>query len=214
MLPAHAMLLLGPTGVGKTPFGCCLERNGLSGRRCLHLDFGHELRTIAVQAVPPDGFSLEEQSFIRDVLEKGLLLENEHFPIAEKVVDAFLRRKGFGRGDIVVLNGLPRHKDQAKDIEKKMEVRGVVVLECSAEDIFERIRYNAGGDRLGRPDDSIEMIRKKLAIFHARTAPLVSHYAKAGRDVFRLKVSSYSTAEELYSDFLSLDNTALFRTYS
>ncbi len=208
------MLLLGPTGVGKTPFGSCLERNGFMGRRCLHLDFGQELRAIAGQEVPPDGFSCEEQSFIRDVLSKGLLLEDEHFPIAEKLVEAFLRRKGYGWDDIVVLNGLPRHEGQAKDIDRKMHVRGVIVLECSAEDIFERIRHNAGGDRLGRSDDGIEMIRKKLAIFHARTAPLVSHYAKAGRDVFRLKVSSSSNAEDLYADFLSRDDTALFLAYS
>ncbi|HSB31408.1 MAG TPA: nucleoside monophosphate kinase [Candidatus Sulfobium mesophilum] len=210
MSPVGAILLIGPTGVGKTPFGSCLEKNGFRGRRCLHFDFGQELRSVAGKELPPEGFNRREQAFIRDVLEKGLLLENEHFPIAEKVVDSFLRRKGFGRGDILVLNGLPRHEDQAKDIDRKMEVRGLIVLDCEAEDIFERIRHNTGGDRMGRSDDGVEMIRKKLAIFHTRTAPLISHYAKAGRGVFRLKVSSFSTAEGLYSDFLSFEHTALF----
>ncbi len=210
MFPVGAILLIGPTGVGKTPFGSCLERNGFRGRRCLHFDFGQELRSVAGQEFPPEGFSSHEQTFIRDVLEKGLLLENEYFPVAEKVVDSFLRRKGFCRSDILVLNGLPRHEDQAKDIDRKMEVRGLVVLECEAEDIFERIRHNTGGDRMGRSDDGVEMIRKKLAIFHTRTAPLISHYTKAGGGVFRLKVSFFSTAEELYSDFLSLNHTTLF----
>ncbi len=210
MFPVGAILLIGPTGVGKTPFGSCLEKNGFRGRRCLHFDFGQELRSIAGQELPPEGFSRREQAFIRDVLEKGFLLENEHFPIAEKVVDSFLRKKGFGQCDMLVLNGLPRHEDQAKDIDRKMEVRGLVVLECEAEDIFERIRHNTGGDRMGRSDDGVEMIRKKLTIFHTRTAPLISHYTKAGRGVFRLKVSSFSTTEELYSDFLSLGHTALF----
>lgn len=210
MLPVHAMLLLGPTGVGKTPFGFCLEKNGFRGKRCLHFDFGQELRIVAVQEFPPDDFSRGEQSFIRDVLSKGLLLENEHFPIAEKVVNAFLRRRDFSQGDILVLNGLPRHADQAKDIDRKMDVRGVIVLECAAEDIFERIRNNAGGDRVGRSDDGIEMVQKKLDIFQTRTTPLVSHYAKAGREVFRLKVSPFSNAEDLYSDFLSLEHAAFF----
>jgi adenylate kinase len=196
-----AMLLIGPTGVGKTPFGSCLEKKGFGGRRCLHFDFGHELRTVAQQAVAPAGFSPREHLFIGEVLEKGLLLENEHFPIAEKVIEAFLRRSGFGRDDILVLNGLPRHKDQATDIDRKIEITGLIVLECAAEDIFERIRRNTGGDRLGRSDDGVEMVQKKLDIFHTRTAPLVSHYTKAGKDVFRMKVASFSTAEDLYSDF-------------
>lgn len=210
MLPVHAMLLLGPTGVGKTPFGSCLEKNGLRGKRCLHFDFGQELRSVASQEFPPNDFNRREQNFIRDVLSKGLLLENEHFPIAEKVVNAFLRRRGFGHGDILVLNGLPRHVDQAKDIDRKMDVRGVIVLECAAEDIFERIRNNSGGDRVGRSDDGIEMVRHKLAIFDSRTAPLVSYYAKAGSEVFRLKVSPFSNAEDIYSDFLSFEHAALF----
>ena len=198
------MLLIGPTGVGKTPFGSCLEKNGFRGRRCLHFDFGHELRTLAQKEAAPEGFSCQEHAFIRDVLEKGLLLENEHFPIAEKVIDAFMRRSGFGRDDILVLNGLPRHEEQAADIDRKMTITNLIVLECAVEDIFKRIGSNAGGDRVGRSDDGIEMVRKKLDIFHARTAPLVSYYANAGKDVFRLKVTHSSTAEDLYTDFLPL----------
>ena len=201
----RAMLLIGPTGVGKTPFGSCLEKNGFRGSRCMHFDFGHELRNLAQQEAAPEGFSRREHVFIRDVLEKGLLLENEHFPIAEKVIDAFIRRSGSGPDDILVLNGLPRHEDQARDIDRKMTITSLIVLECGVEDIFKRISYNTGGDRLGRSDDGIEMVRKKLDIFHARTAPLVDHYMKAGRGVFRLKVGSSSTAEDLYSDFLSLE---------
>ncbi len=213
MPPVHALLLLGPTGAGKTPFGSCLERNGFRGRRCHHFDFGHELRTVATQEVPPDGFTRVEQIFIREVLEKGRLLENEHFPIAEKIINTFLQRRDFSRGDIMVLNGMPRHEDQAKDIDRKMDVKGLVVLECAAEDIFERIRHNTGGDRLGRSDDGIEMIRKKLEVFHKRTAPLVNHYTKAGRNVFRLKVGPFSTTEDLYSDFLSFEHGTLFQPY-
>ncbi|MCX7427258.1 MAG: hypothetical protein NTW96_16720 [Planctomycetia bacterium] len=41
-----AMLLLGPTGSGKTPLGDLLERRGLGGRRCVHFDFGAHLRRI------------------------------------------------------------------------------------------------------------------------------------------------------------------------
>ena len=205
-LTVRAMLLIGPTGVGKTPFGSCLEKNGFRGNRCLHFDFGNELRTLAQQETTPEGFSRREHVFIRDVLEKGLLLENEHFPIAAKVIDAYMRRSGCGRDDILLLNGLPRHEDQARDIDRTMTITSLIILECAVEDIFKRIRHNTGGDRLGRSDDGIEMARRKLEIFHARTAPLVNHYMEAGRDVFRLKVASSSTGEDLYSAFLSFEH--------
>lgn len=203
-MKVHAILLIGPTGVGKTPFGEYLEKHGLDGRRCFHFDFGHQLRSIARQSSPPEGFDRGEHAFIKDVLEKGVLLENEHFPIAEKIIDIFLQDRGFGEKDILVLNGLPRHADQARDVDKKVETGAVVVLDCEAKDIFRRIRKNAGGDRSERTDDGIEMVSRKLNIFRERTAPLIRHYSEAGRRVFKVKVTSSSTARDVYSEFISL----------
>jgi adenylate kinase len=200
----EAILLIGPTGVGKTPFGECLEKRGLGGRRCHHFDFGYQLRSIAAGSAPPAGFSQGEHSFVRAVLEEGLLLENEHFPIAEKIIDKFLQESCFGAGDMLVLNGLPRHPGQARDVDRKVRVMAVVVLECEAENIFRRIKENVGGDRSEREDDSVEMVRKKLNLFRERTAPLIEHYSTAGRRVLKVKVGSSSTAEDTYSQFLSL----------
>ncbi|MDA8431557.1 MAG: nucleoside monophosphate kinase [Nitrospiraceae bacterium] len=199
-----AILLIGPTGAGKTPFGECLEARGFGGRRCLHFDFGHQLRTIAGQGNPPVGFSRGEHAFIRDVLEKGLLLENEYFPIAEKIIDSFLRERGFSGTDVMVLNGLPRHLDQARDVDRKVTTSAVVVLECGAEDVLCRISDNPGGDRTGREDDGIEMVRKKLGIFRERTAPLIRHYENAGCRIFRVEVGPSATAEEIYVQFSSM----------
>jgi len=204
-MPVNGMLLIGPTGVGKTPFGNYLEERGLGGKRCFHFDFGHQLRSVAVYDGPAADYTAAEHEFIRKVLSEGVLLENEHYYIAEKIIDVFMHGRGFKENDILVLNGLPRHAGQALDIERKVAVTGVIVLDCSAEDIYSRIRENAGGDRAGREDDGIGMVRKKLEIFHKRTAPLIQHYETAGRDVFRLKVNYSSTAEELYSDFLLLE---------
>ena len=203
-MPVKSMLLIGPTGVGKTPFGDYLEERGLGGKRCFHFDFGHQLRSAARHDGPAAEFTRGEYEFIRKVLDEGLLLEDEHFHIAEKVMDVFLHRSGFGGDDILVLNGLPRHAGQALDMGRKVNITCLAVLDCDAEDIYTRIRDNTGGDRLGRADDGIEMVRRKLDIFHQRTAPLIRYYEAAGRGIFRLKVTHSSTAGDLYSDFLSL----------
>jgi adenylate kinase len=198
-----SLLLIGPTGAGKTPFGDYLEKKGIGGKRCVHFDFGHQLRTVADGDVPPAGFDRGEHSFIKEVLSGGLLLENEHFHIAGKILDSFARSRDFRQEDIMVLNGLPRHKGQARDMDGIVDVQGVIVLDCSPEDVYERICRNTGGDRSERDDDGIELVRKKLEIFSSRTEPLIERYSKAGGVIFRLKVSVSSTAADVYRDLFS-----------
>lgn len=199
-MSVDAILLIGPTGSGKSPLGDLLEQEGLGGRRCLHFDFGGRLRTVADEPGPPAGFDQREHSFIREVLDKGLLLENEHFPIAEKIVRHFLCQKRYAAGDLVILNGLPRHRDQAEDMKRLVNFRGLVVLDCSAGDVCERIRENSGGDRTGRDDDQLELVRKKLEIFRARTEPLIDYFSSAGAAVVRAAVTPRSTARDCYAD--------------
>jgi len=201
---AKAMLLLGPTGVGKSPLGDCLEQRGVNGSRCLHFDFGHRLRHLAGHTSPPVDFHVNDLLFIRKVLAEGLLLEKEHFSLAEKIFRSFLHQKSFCENDILVLNGLPRHAAQAEDMENLADIQTLVILECTAEDVQKRIGGNVGKDRTDRVDDSIEMISKKLGIFERRTAPLVDFYSNRGRRLCRIKVTAASTPEDIYRDFLTM----------
>jgi len=202
-MPRSAILLLGPTGAGKSPLGNQLERNGIRGKRCFHFDFGHELRSIAEYSLPPEGFREEELSFIKDVLDKGLLLENEHFHIAEKIVHYFLRRNDVGEEDILILNGLPRHTDQARDMGGIVDVKHIVLLMCEPEEAYKRIELNSGGDRTGRLDDSLGMIRKKLEIFRARTSPLIEYYLNMDCEILEIGITAVTTPEETYTAFIA-----------
>lgn len=172
------------------------------GERCFHFDFGHELRGIAGLNLPPEGFLEKDLLFIRDVLEKGLLLENEHFHIAEKIIRYFMRRNDFREEDVLILNGLPRHEDQALDMAGIVEVRGLVVLECGPEEVYSRIQKNTGMDRTGRVDDGTAMIRKKIDIFNARTAPLIEHYTNMGCVVLKVRITAALTPEDAYAAFI------------
>jgi adenylate kinase len=207
MIPVRSLLLIGPTGAGKTPLGNLMEERGFNGGRCFHFDFGHQLRTFASCETPPEGFTEKEIVFIRGVLQEGLLLENEYFYIAEKILRLFLEQRSFGGSDTLLLNGLPRHVDQARDVDRLAGVQSLILLECSPEDVNRRIAANTGLDREGRVDDDIALVEKKLEIFRKRTTPLVEHYTKAGSTVFRIKVGSSSTAENVYSDLLALSSS-------
>jgi len=194
---ARTILLVGPTGSGKTPLGALLERKGLCGRRCRHFDFGAELRRAAASPSPP-GFTAADLGVIRRSLETGALFEDSEFPVAVKIFRRFAASARAGRGGLIVLNGFPRHAGQARDLDDLIAVEGVVLLEAGAEVVAERIRRDTEGDRRCRRDDSPDGIRKKVETFRERTLPLVAHYAAQGAWVARIEVAADSTAADHY----------------
>jgi adenylate kinase family enzyme len=196
-MKVQAVLLLGPTGAGKSPLGEALERSGWGGRRCVHFDFGAELRRAA--SIPeefPD-LGADDRAVIHSVLAEGALLEDRHFSIVRKILERFFQEKGAGTGSLVILNGLPRHQGQASALEAFVDLRRIIRLDASAEVIGERIRRNAAGDRIGRIDDSPAEIEKKLALFKTRTRPLVEYYAAKGIQTVDLAVSVSSHGVDL-----------------
>ena len=198
-MPPEAMLLLGPTGSGKTPLGEAIAARGLWGRRCVHFDFGRALRAAAGLPAPDNGLSVEQTQIVADSLRTGALLEDKHFPIAARLLTALLDRRDLDTDDVVVMNGLPRHVGQADDVGRIVDIRWVVHLSCTPEVVLRRIRRDTGGDRISRIDDDPAAVRRKLDIFAARTAPLLEHYRRGGRRIESLEVSATTTAEDAYN---------------
>ncbi len=201
--PVASILLLGPTGAGKSPLGEAIGSNGLQGHRAHHLDFGAELRA-ALSAGRAGNFTSDERLFIEGALERGLLLENERFVLAEKIIRLFLERNAFKDEHLLALNGMPRHIGQAKDISRVADIQALVVLECADEAVLCRLRNNVGGDRTERVDDDLDLVKKKLNIFRERTAPLIEHYRKQGRRIYRLDISGTTTSDQAYARLSAL----------
>jgi adenylate kinase family enzyme len=195
-----AILLLGPTGAGKTPLGELLERRGLPGRRCLHFDFGATLRDVVERDAADVILSRADVDFLRGVLESGALLEERAFSIAERLLRSFLARRDAAGQCVIVLNGLPRHVGQARALEPLLDVRLVVSLACTEETVLQRIASNVGGDRGRRNDDSREAVRRKLEIFSQRTAPLLDYYRSRGTPLRQIEVRAETSAEEMWRE--------------
>ncbi|NLY00330.1 MAG: hypothetical protein GXY83_29890 [Rhodopirellula sp.] len=187
-----ALLLVGPTSSGKTPLGELLNERGLHGTRCAHFDFGARLRKVVCNG-PGGPFSRHDIAMLTEVLRVGALLENEHFPIAERVLLSFLAEPIVEEQTLIVLNGLPRHAGQAEAIHSMLDVRIVVQLECSVEIVLARLRSNVGGDRAGRLDDDPVSVRNKLELFHARTVPLIQWYQLRGARIETIEMTATTT---------------------
>jgi len=196
-----ALLLVGPTAAGKTPLGEVLEARGLWGRPCVHFDFGRRLREAAAGAARAgrdgagDGLTEDQRRLLAELLRTGALLEDEHFPIAARLFRAFLAERRPGPEALVVLNGLPRHLGQAERMAPMVRVRAVVHLVADEATVLARIRRDPDGDRAGRPDDDPEAVRRRLATFRRRTAPLVEWYRERGAAVLEVPVGPETTAE-------------------
>jgi adenylate kinase len=191
-----ALLLLGPTGSGKSPLGDLLERTGLWGSRCVHFDFGANLRAAAAGTLEA-GLAPGELEVVRRSLATGALLENENFPIAAKILTGFEAARRLSDGDLLVLNGLPRHAGQARDLEPYAIVVAVISLETDGETLRERMRIDPGGDRAGRIDDMPEAVADRLRIFADRTVPLLEYYWSRSVPILPVCVEATTRPEDM-----------------
>lgn len=192
-----AILLIGPTGAGKTPLGDALQDEGLSGHRCFHFDFGAQLRSVSLGQGAAATLSPSQQALVNESLRSGRLLEKEQFPVAEAILRWFTQTCGITGADRIVLNGLPRHLSQAADVLRSVSIEIAMLLDCEAPVVLDRIRSNAGGDRLGRTDDSSAAVLARLQLFRERTVPLVSFFENKGIPVRHLAVTAESTGAEM-----------------
>jgi adenylate kinase len=196
--PWPSLLLLGPTGAGKTPLGEELARRGLGARRCLHFDFGANLRALAADRGASAGLSGADRAAIEASLASGSLFEDRDMPMIVRIVERFAAGSAPGPDVILVLNGLPRHAGQAQALAGLLAVGVLVRLEASPDVIRERMRLDPGGDRSGRRDDSPLAIERRLLDYRERTLPLVDHYRRRGVPVLDIAVTAAMTAAEMY----------------
>jgi adenylate kinase family enzyme len=190
----EAILLIGPTGSGKTPLGEALAADPPSGRELAHFDFGAALRAAAAGEAGRAGLTGAEVETVRDVLERAALFEDGQWPIAAKLLRAFLADRPAAA---VLLNGLPRHVGQAEDVDERVDVRTVIELRCDAATVLTRLRLDPAGDRAERRDDGLREIRRKLRTYAQRTTPLVEHYRARGARTIGVETGPTDTAAEL-----------------
>ena len=85
----------------------------------------------------------------------------------------------------VILDGFPRTVAQADGLAAMMQDRGlsldhVIEIEVDEAALFARIETRAAETGRTRSDDNAETLKKRLAVYHENTAPLLPYYAEKG----------------------------------
>jgi adenylate kinase len=162
------VLLVAPPGAGKGTQGALIATH--FGVR--HVATGGLLRDHVARQTP---LGLAVQAH----LDRGELVPDD--VVLDMVRDAFLEAKAQGGG--YVLDGMPRNMAQARalyQIGKSLDLTANVALHLKADDdeLIRRLLARAALEH--RTDDSEEVIRRRLALYHEVTHPIVDWYGTRG----------------------------------
>jgi adenylate kinase len=180
------LLLLGPQGAGK---GTQAKR--IAGEYGIpHVSTGDMFRE-AVAARSELGRR------VQPILESGALVPDE--------LTIALIRDRLGQDDAAkgfVLDGFPRNMAQAEALDAMLGEIGRrldVVLELQLDDdaCFRRLLLRAQEE--GRTDDTLEVIRRRLDVYHRETEPLVEYYRAQGNLV---PIHAERSVDEVFAEIV------------
>jgi len=116
----------------------------------------------------------------KSILSRGDLVSDE---IIVGMVAARLDDNDCAKG--VILDGFPRTVAQALALDEMLVGKGLgvdCVIEIKVDEaaLFARIENRAAESGGARSDDNADTLRKRLAVYHERTAPLIPYYLEKG----------------------------------
>jgi adenylate kinase len=179
------MVMLSPPGAGKGTHGRWLtEQTGAA-----HISSGDLLRAEVAR-----GSDLGRQ--VAGYADRGDLVPDELiFSVLVPAVMAAARETGG-----YVLDGFPRTMPQAlraAEIAAELGIisDAVIFLSAPEEELVARLLDRAQRD--GRADDTLDVIRHRLAVYASETAPLVDYYRSRG---ILLELSTDRPEEDVRAD--------------
>ena len=161
------LMILGAPGSGKGTQGKLLaEHLGIP-----QISTGELLRAAVKQGTP---LGLQAKGF----MDQGLLVPDQ---IVLGLIREILESKEGEHG--VLMDGFPRNVTQAAAVDKLLAERGervdlVLMLDVDERELVQRLLARAAKE--GRSDDNLESIKRRLAVYHEQTAPLVAYYERQG----------------------------------
>lgn len=188
------IVMLGPPGAGKgTQCELLSQRLGLP-----HVSTGDLLREAVAQQTPLGKLA-------QPYMERGELVPDE---VVIGIIKEWLQQQGRTSG--AIFDGFPRTLAQARALDQMLaeigrKVDWVIYLRVPVDELLQRIssRYACGqcgkpsqqrgvapdslgtcaacgGPLIQRPDDRVEVARRRLDVYFEQTAPLIEYYQSKG----------------------------------
>jgi adenylate kinase len=116
----------------------------------------------------------------KDIMDRGDLVSDD---IIVGMIAARMDDDDCANG--VILDGFPRTVAQAHALDEMLDSKGLAldcVIEIKVDEakLFARIENRAAETGGARSDDNADTLRKRLAVYHENTAPLLPYYADKG----------------------------------
>ncbi|MEL0042391.1 MAG: adenylate kinase [Candidatus Puniceispirillum sp.] len=116
----------------------------------------------------------------KEIMDRGDLVSDD---IIVGMIAARLDDKDCVNG--VILDGFPRTVAQAEALDemlasKGLSLDGVIEIRVDEAALFARIENRAAETGGARSDDNADTLRKRLAVYHENTAPLLPYYRDKG----------------------------------
>lgn len=162
------IILFGPPGAGKgTQAQRLVDKFGV-----IQLSTGEMLRAAAAS-----GSKIGERA--KAVMEAGQLMPDD---VMIKIISDRIDEPDCVNG--FILDGFPRTVPQAEALDKLLAEKGLAlehVIELSVADdvLVARITGRAAEEAAAgnaRADDNVETLKKRLAVYHERTEPVLPYY--------------------------------------
>ena len=184
---SHDVVVLGLPGAGKgTQAQLMAAEAGIP-----HIATGDMIRAMKEQDTP-----LGRE--LRAVYDRGDLVSDE---LMIQLIRARLAEPDTGAG--FVLDGFPRTVAQVEALDSMLEEIGrglAVVLRFVVPDDVAVERLHGRALQEGRSDDTADVIRHRLDVFHRETAPAVDHYRDRG---LLVDVDADRSVEDVFADVRS-----------
>jgi adenylate kinase len=166
------VILLGPPGAGK---GTQAQRL-VEKYKIVQLSTGDILRGAVAS-----GSALGKQA--KQVMEAGQLMPDD---LMIRIISDRIDQPDCVNG--FILDGFPRTVPQAEALDellarKRLKLDHVIELKVDDAVLVSRIRGRAseeGAAGKARADDNAETLKKRLAVYHEQTAPILPYYRRRG----------------------------------
>lgn len=177
------LVLIGIQGSGKSTQG-----NMLAKRFDIpYLSSGHIFREMAKEKT-------KLGRWLKETLNSGALVPDD---TTLEIVLTYLEKPEYKKG--FILDGFPRTVTQAEAFNG--DVDHVIFLNVSDKEALWRI----SGRVENREDETLQAIRKRIALFHELTTPVIDYYDKLGKVI---EVDGEISIDEVYESICStIENT-------